>query len=78
MRMAAGVRVNPRRADVTILVMTDMGMNERRRQLPNLECESEPDGEKAPTHRRILLESLVLHGAVRMELVREIVKPRTG
>lgn len=76
MRMTAGVRVNPRRADVAVLVMTDVGMNERCRQRPNLECESEPDGEKAPTHGRILLESLVLHGAVRAEFVREVIETR--
>ena len=76
MCMTAGVRMNPGHADVAVLVMTDVGMNERRRQRPNLECESKPDGEKAPTHGRILLESLVLHGAVRTEFVREVIKTR--
>lgn len=77
MRMTAGVRVNPRRADVAVLVVTDVGMYERCRQRPNLEGESEPDGKKAPAHGRILLESLVLNGAVRTEFVREVIKTRT-
>lgn len=78
MRMTAGVRVNLRGADVAVLVRPDVSVHERRRQRPNLECESEPDGEKAPTHERILLESLVLHGTVWTEFVREVIETGTG
>ena len=67
-RVPIQVGVHPG-GNMAILVVIEMGVDQRCCQRPSLECNREPDGETAPTHGWILLESFVVDGSVGTELV---------
>lgn len=67
--MASHVGMHLRGIVMIVVMIVEVGVHERRRQRTSLQCDREPDGEKAPTHERILLEGLVVYRPVGPELV---------
>lgn len=68
-RMTIHVRVDAARRVMVVIVLAHVRVDERRRQRARLHRHRESEGKKTPAHGLILLEGLVVDGAVGTEFV---------